>query len=217
MRIPRFRGLVILFAVLALVGAACASDEPTTGDGTTSSGDAESGLLEQVRSEGVLRVSTDRRTAASVAQRGDGRVRRLRNRRRNGDRRAAGGRDRMGDPVVGHHHGRWLERPVGCVSGLDDRHHGACRGARLHRALLLHTGRARGAAGQRHRDARRSVGHDGRRLRRMHLRVLPATRPQHRHPGLHLNTSCPRTSRSSPTTPTRPRSSTWRSAASTPR
>jgi polar amino acid transport system substrate-binding protein len=59
MRIPRFRGLVILFAVLALVGAACASDEPTTGDGTTSSGDAQSGLLEQVKSEGVLRVSTD--------------------------------------------------------------------------------------------------------------------------------------------------------------
>ena len=59
MRIPRFRGLVILFAVLALVGAACASDEPATGDGTTASGDAESGLLEQVKSEGVLRVSTD--------------------------------------------------------------------------------------------------------------------------------------------------------------
>ena len=55
---PRFRGLVILFAVLALVVAACASDEPTTSDGT-SSGEADSGLLGQVQSDGVLRVSTD--------------------------------------------------------------------------------------------------------------------------------------------------------------
>lgn len=58
MRIPRFRGLVILFAALALVGAACASDEPTTDDGT-SAGNADTGLLGQVRSDGVLRVSTD--------------------------------------------------------------------------------------------------------------------------------------------------------------
>lgn len=58
MRIPRFRGLVTLFAVLALVGAACASDEPTTDDGT-SAGDGDTGLLGQVQSEGVLRVSTD--------------------------------------------------------------------------------------------------------------------------------------------------------------
>lgn len=58
MHTPRFRGLVILFAVLALVGAACASDEPTTSDGT-STGDADSGLLGQVQSDGVLRVSTD--------------------------------------------------------------------------------------------------------------------------------------------------------------
>ncbi len=58
MRIPRFRGLVILFAALALVGAACASDEPATDDGT-SAGDGDTGLLGQVQSEGVLRVSTD--------------------------------------------------------------------------------------------------------------------------------------------------------------
>jgi polar amino acid transport system substrate-binding protein len=58
MRIPRFRGLVILFAVLALVGAACASDEPATDDGT-SAGEGDTGLLGQVQSEGVLRVSTD--------------------------------------------------------------------------------------------------------------------------------------------------------------
>jgi polar amino acid transport system substrate-binding protein len=59
MRIPRFRGLVILFAALALVGAACASDEPTTDDGGTSAADGDTGLLGQVQSEGVLRVSTD--------------------------------------------------------------------------------------------------------------------------------------------------------------
>jgi polar amino acid transport system substrate-binding protein len=58
MRIPRFRGLVTLFAVLALVGAACASDEPTTDDGT-SAGNGDTGLLGQVQSDGVLRVSTD--------------------------------------------------------------------------------------------------------------------------------------------------------------
>jgi len=50
--------LVILFAALALVGAACASDEPATDDGT-SAGDGDTGLLGQVQSEGVLRVSTD--------------------------------------------------------------------------------------------------------------------------------------------------------------
>ena len=59
MRKLRFRALVAMLAVVALVGAACASDEEPPADDGGGTAAADTGLLGEVQSEGVLTVSTD--------------------------------------------------------------------------------------------------------------------------------------------------------------
>jgi polar amino acid transport system substrate-binding protein len=64
MRSFRMRSLFAVFAVVALVGAACASEEPAPGEGDTGSASASDGgggddLLARIQEEGVIRVSTD--------------------------------------------------------------------------------------------------------------------------------------------------------------
>ena len=65
MRSFRVRGVFTILAVVALLGAACASEEPApaegTDTGTTAPSDAGGGddLLARIEEEGVIRVSTD--------------------------------------------------------------------------------------------------------------------------------------------------------------
>jgi polar amino acid transport system substrate-binding protein len=67
MRLFRWRGLFAVLAIVALLAAACASEEPAEGGdgdttGTPSSTDGEAGgddLLARIQEEGVIRVSTD--------------------------------------------------------------------------------------------------------------------------------------------------------------
>jgi polar amino acid transport system substrate-binding protein len=58
------RSLFAVFAVVALLGAACASEEPAPGEGDTGTATASDGgggddLLARIQEEGVIRVSTD--------------------------------------------------------------------------------------------------------------------------------------------------------------
>jgi ABC-type amino acid transport substrate-binding protein len=57
MRKPRFAWLVGLIAVFALVGAACATHEEGGGSGGTGGGTET--LLDQIKADGTLKVSTD--------------------------------------------------------------------------------------------------------------------------------------------------------------
>ena len=59
--------------------------------------------------------------AAVLAQRGDRRVRGLRHRRGHRDRRPARRRYRLAGARLGHHHRRFVERPLGHERRLDDR------------------------------------------------------------------------------------------------
>lgn len=67
MRKFRFRGLMALVAVLALVGAACAEEPTTTTPGGTGTGTGtttappEQDLLARIQEEGVIRVATDQK------------------------------------------------------------------------------------------------------------------------------------------------------------
>jgi polar amino acid transport system substrate-binding protein len=60
MRTFRFKGLLVVLALTALVGAACASEEPAEGGGDgTGTATEEPDLLAQIQDVGVIRVSTD--------------------------------------------------------------------------------------------------------------------------------------------------------------
>jgi polar amino acid transport system substrate-binding protein len=59
MRLFRFKGVFVVLALTALIGAACASEEPAEGDGNGTGTAAEQDLLAQIQDVGVIRVSTD--------------------------------------------------------------------------------------------------------------------------------------------------------------
>jgi len=63
MRIPRLRSIVLLLAVFALVGTACANDNEGAAGGGTGSGEATASgpqtLLDRITAAGVVRVATD--------------------------------------------------------------------------------------------------------------------------------------------------------------
>ena len=146
--------------LLAVPLAACGgSDERSTiaagpsEEGVCAQADASDDLLAEIcdrgHADGVDRPGVP---AAVVARRGDRRVRRLRHRRRHRDRRPARRRHRVADAVLGRHHLRRLERPLGHERRLDDPDQRAAGGAGLHRAVLLHAGRGRRERGQHRRQ-----------------------------------------------------------------
>ncbi len=222
MRKSRLRLFAPLVMVFALIGAACANDNSSSNGGTSGSGGAtgSSGapqtLLDRIMADGVIRVATDpayppQSSYDEATNTWEGFDIDVANEIA---KRLGLTKRRLADAVLGHHHRRQLERPVGHVGRVDDGDRGARQGARLHRPVLLHAGRSRGAAGKLHHVDRPTGRQEDRRLRRLHLRVVPEPRPQHPRLHPHVRRSR-RTSRSRPTTRTRPRSRTWRSAGST--
>lgn len=64
MRTFRFRGALVVLAVLTLVAAACSEEPTTSSPGATGSGSespAEQDLLARIQEEGVIRVATDQK------------------------------------------------------------------------------------------------------------------------------------------------------------
>ena len=134
MRIFRPRVLLAALAALSLVGVACASKSSTTSaasGGVCASVDTTSSdALAKVCSTGELRVATDQKykpqswfdvkdqqwmgfdvdVANEIAKR-------------------LGVTANIQASGVGHHHGRFVERPLGRERGLDDRHRSLVSGS----------------------------------------------------------------------------------------
>ena len=159
-----FRRMTLLMGVLALVAAGCGEDTPPADGSATPAGEeAVCATNDTARATCSRRSARTRRSACRPtrvpapvrAEPGDGRVRGLRHRRRDRDRRPPGRRGRVGDPGLGGPHRRQLERPLGHERRLDDADQRAAGGPELHRAVLLRAGRRGRARGlDRHATSR---------------------------------------------------------------
>ena len=219
MRKSRLRLFAPLLMVFALVGAACANDNSSSNGGTSGSGGATGAPAERPRRSstgswptarsGSPPTRRTRRSPHTTKQRTRGRASTSTwpRRSRSGWVVRAG---RLADAVLGHHHRGELERSVGRVGRLHDRHGGSCQGARFHRPVLLHARRSRGAAGT--APSRRSTSWPGRRSASAAPAPMSRTSTEtSTSPATPRPTSFRTTSRSRPTTRTRPPSRTWRS------